>query len=428
MSVQVERLEKNMAKLTIEVDAAILENAIQKVYLKTRNQIQIPGFRKGKAPRFMIEKMYGKGVFLEDAANELIPDEYEKAIGECGLTIVSAPKIEAVQLEPGKPFVFSAEAAIKPDVTLGEYKGVTVPRSDLEVKDEEVDAEIKREQERNSRTITVEDRAAEKGDIVTLDFEGFVDGEAFDGGKGTDYPLTLGSGSFIPGFEDQLIGAKTGDHVEVKVAFPEEYQAKELAGKDAVFQCDIKKIETKELPEIDDEFAQDVSEFDTLAEYKDSVRETLKERKASAAKTAKENAAVEKVVANAGMEIPDAMIETQARQMLEDYASRLQQQGLSMEQYFQYTGQTAEKMLEDLKPQALESIKVRLVMEKVAEAENIEISDEETEEELKKMADSYKMELDEVKKLMSGPALDSMKQDMAVQKAITLITDAAVEE
>ena len=317
MSVAVEKLEKNMAKLTIEVSAEELEKAIQGAYQKQKNRINIPGFRKGKAPRKMIEKMYGAGVFYEDAANALIPEAYSKALDECEETIVSQPSIAVTQLESGKPFIFTAEVALKPEVTLGEYKGLEVPKADLEVTEEEIAGELRKEQEENSRVLDVDDRAVADGDKVTLDFEGFVDGEAFDGGKGTDYPLTIGSGSFIPGFEDQLVGAKAGDHVEVKVTFPEEYQAKELAGKEAVFQCDVKKVEAKELPELDDDFAQDASEFDTLAEYKEDIKKNLTEKKEKEARAAKENAAVDKAIENAQMEIPDAMLNTQVRQMLD---------------------------------------------------------------------------------------------------------------
>ena len=323
MSLQVEKMEKNMAKLTIEVSAEDLDKAMQNAYQKAKGRISIPGFRKGKAPRKMIEQMYGKGVFLEDAANALIPEHYSKALAECDLEIVSQPKIDVTQVEPGKPFIFTAEVATKPEVTLGDYKGLEVPKSETEVTDEEVEAELKKEQEKNSRTITVEDRAAQNGDTATIDFEGFVDGEAFEGGKGTDYPLTLGSNTFIPGFEEQLVGANTGDHVEVKVTFPEEYQAKEL-------------------PELDDDFAKDVSEFDTLAEYKEDVKKNLTEKKAEDARRAKEDAAVDKVIENAQMDIPEAMIETQTRQMLDDFARRMQSQGLSMEQYFQFTGQSVD--------------------------------------------------------------------------------------
>ncbi len=427
MSLQVEKLEKNMAKLTIEVPAEDLENAMQKAYLKAKNRITIPGFRKGKAPRKMIEHMYGKGVFLEDAANALIPEHYSKALEECELEIVSQPEIDVTQAEPGKAFIFTAEVAVKPEVTLGEYKGLEVPKSEIEVTDEEVAAELKKEQEKNSRTITVEDRGAENGDIVTIDFEGFIDGTAFEGGKGTDYPLTLGSGSFIPGFEDQLIGAKAEDHVEVNVTFPEEYQAAELAGKAAVFQCDVKKVETKELPELDDDFAQDVSEFDTLAEYKDDIKKNLTEKKEKEARTAKENAAVDKAIENAQMEIPDAMINTQISQMLDDFSRRMQAQGLTMEQYFQFTGMTADKMREEMKPQALKRIQTRLVLEKIAETENIQPTDDEVNEEISKMAEMYKMEADKLKELLGDRELEQMKKDMAVQKAVTLVADEAKE-
>ena len=427
MSLQVEKMEKNMAKLTIEVSAEELDKAMQNAYLKARGKISIPGFRKVKAPRKMIEQMYGKGIFLEDAANALIPEHYSKALEECDLEIVSQPEIDVTQAEPGKAFIFTAEVAVKPEVTLGEYKGVEVPKSETEVTDEDIDAEIKKEQEKNSRTVTVEDRGAENGDITTIDFEGFVDGVAFEGGKGTDYPLTLGSGSFIPGFEDQLVGAKAGDHVEVNVTFPEEYQAAELAGKAAVFQCDVKKVETKELPELDDDFAQDVSEFDTLAEYREDVKKNLTEKKEKEARAAKENTAVDKAIENAEMEIPDAMLNTQVRQMMNDFASRMQSQGLTMEQYFQFTGMTAEKMQEEMKPQALKRIQTRLVLEKIAETENIEVSEDEVNEEISKMAEMYKMEADKLKELLGDRELEQMKKDMAVQKAVTLVADEAKE-
>ena len=427
MSLQVEKLEKNMAKLTIEVSAEDLDKAMEKAYQKQKSRISLPGFRKGKAPRKMIESMYGKGVFMEDAVNSLVPQEYTKALGECDLEIVSQPEINVTQMEPGKALIFTADVAVKPEVTLGDYKGVEVPKSEIAVTDEEVDAEVKKEQDKNARTVAVEDRAAANGDITTIDFEGFVDGVAFDGGKGTDYALTLGSGTFIPGFEDQLVGANAGDHVEVKVTFPEEYQAKELAGKEAVFQCDVKKIETKEVPELDDEFAKDVSEFDTLAEYKEDVKKKLTEKKEKEARTAKENAAVDKAIENAQMDIPELMTKTECRQMMDDFSRRMQQQGLSMEQYFQFTGQSMDKMMEDMKPQALKRIQTRLVLEKVAEAENIQPSEEEITEEIKKMADAYKMEADKIREAIGESGLEQMKKDMAVQKAVTVIADAAVE-
>ncbi|MEF2747763.1 MAG: trigger factor [Blautia faecis] len=427
MSLQVEKLEKNMAKLTIEVSAEDLDKAMEKAYQKQKSRISLPGFRKGKAPRKMIESMYGKGVFMEDAVNSLVPQEYTKALGECDLEIVSQPEINVTQMEPGKALIFTADVAVKPEVTLGDYKGVEVPKSEITVTDEEVDAEVKKEQDKNARTVAVEDRAAANGDITTIDFEGFVDGVAFDGGKGTDYALTLGSGTFIPGFEDQLVGANAGDHVEVKVTFPEEYQAKELAGKEAVFQCDVKKIETKEVPELDDEFAKDVSEFDTLAEYKEDVKKKLTEKKEKEARTAKENAAVDKAIENAQMDIPELMTKTECRQMMDDFSRRMQQQGLSMEQYFQFTGQSMDKMMEDMKPQALKRIQTRLVLEKVAEAENIQPSEEEITEEIQKMADAYKMEADKIREAIGESGLEQMKKDMAVQKAVTVIADAAVE-
>ena len=427
MSLQVEKLEKNMAKLTIEVSAEDLDKAMEKAYQKQKSRISLPGFRKGKAPRKMIESMYGKGVFMEDAVNSLVPQEYTKALGECDLEIVSQPEINVTQMEPGKALIFTADVAVKPEVTLGDYKGVEVPKSEIAVTDEEVDAEVKKEQDKNARTVAVEDRAAANGDITTIDFEGFVDGVAFEGGKGTDYALTLGSGTFIPGFEDQLVGANTGDQVEVKVTFPEEYQAKELAGKEAVFQCDVKKIETKEVPELDDEFAKDVSEFDTLAEYKEDVKKKLTEKKEKEARTAKENAAVDKAIENAQMDIPELMTKTECRQMMDDFSRRMQQQGLSMEQYFQFTGQSMDKMMEDMKPQALKRIQTRLVLEKVAEAENIQPSEEEITEEIQKMADAYKMEADKIREAIGESGLEQMKKDMAVQKAVTVIADAAVE-
>ena len=427
MSLQVEKLEKNMAKLTIEVSAEDLDKAMEKAYQKQKSRISLPGFRKGKAPRKMIESMYGIGVFMEDAVNSLVPQEYTKALGECDLEIVSQPEINVTQMEPGKALIFTADVAVKPEVTLGDYKGVEVPKSEITVTDEEVDAEVKKEQDKNARTVAVEDRAAANGDITTIDFEGFVDGVAFEGGKGTDYALTLGSGTFIPGFEDQLVGANTGDHVEVKVTFPEEYQAKELAGKEAVFQCDVKKIETKEVPELDDEFAKDVSEFDTLAEYKEDVKKKLTEKKEKEARTAKENAAVDKAIENAQMDIPELMTKTECRQMMDDFSRRMQQQGLSMEQYFQFTGQSMDKMMEDMKPQALKRIQTRLVLEKVAEAENIQPSEEEITEEIQKMADAYKMEADKIREAIGESGLEQMKKDMAVQKAVTVIADAAVE-
>jgi len=427
MSVQVENLEKNMAKLTIEVSADEFEKALQAAYLKNRGRISIPGFRKGKAPRAMIEKMYGVGVFYEDAANALIPTEYAKAAAESKLEIVAQPQIDVVQIEKGKDFIFTAEVALKPEVTLGDYKGVEIAKIDREVTEEEVLAELKKEQDKNSRTINVEDRAVANDDMVTLDFEGFVDGVAFEGGKGSDYPLTIGSNTFIPGFEEQLVGAPLNEEVEVNVTFPQEYQAEELAGKPAVFKCTVKKIEVKELPELDDDFAQDVSEFDTLDDYKADIKKNLAERKETQAKTERENAVVDKVIENASMDIPQAMIHEQVHQLMDDFSRRIQSQGLTLEQYMQFTGMDSEKLHEQMEPQALKRIQSRLVLEKIAEVENIEVTDEKIDEEVAKMAEMYKMEADKLKELLGDYEKEQMKKDIAVQEAVTLITEAAKE-
>lgn len=427
MSVQVEKLEHNMAKLTIEVPETELEAAIEKAYQKQKKSISLPGFRKGKAPRVMIEKMYGKGVFLEDAANSLIPVQYSMAAGESGLEIVSQPTIDVTQLEPGKPFIFTAEVAVKPEVTLGEYKGVEVEKQNTEVLDEEVDAEIFKERESNSRMIDVEDRAVENGDTVNLDFEGFVDGETFEGGKGEGYPLVIGSNTFIPGFEEQLIGANIDEEKEVNVTFPEDYQAEELKGKAAVFKCKVNRIQKKELPEVDDEFAKDVSEFDTLEEYKADIRKKLAEEKEKDAQRAKEDAVINKIIETSEMDIPDAMVDAQIDQMADDFGRRMQSQGLSLEQYFQFTGLTMEKLRDELKPQALKRIQTRLVLEKIAEVEDIQPTDEQVDEEIEKMAEMYKMEADKLKEMIGEYEMAQMKKDMAVQQAVTFVADAAKE-
>ena len=428
MSLQVEKMEKNMAKLTIEVSAEELEKAIQGAYLKQRNKISVPGFRKGKVPRQMIEKMYGVEIFYEDAANALIPDAYSKAYDECELDIVSQPSIDVVQLEKGKPFIFTAEVAVKPEVTLGEYKGLKVDKVSNRVTAKEVDAKLEEEQKKNARTVVVEDRAVQDGDEVVLDFEGFVNGVAFAGGKGENYPLTIGSGSFIPGFEEQLIGAEAEKEVEVNVTFPKEYHAEDLAGKEAVFKCTVHEIKVKELPELDDEFASEVSEFDTLDEYKADIKAKIKEQKIAEGNRQKEDQAVEKAVANASMEIPEAMIDTQVQQMAGEFAQRMQSQGLTMEQYFQFTGLTADKMREELRPQAVKRIETRLVLEAIAKAENIEITDEKVDEEIAKMAEMYQMEVEKLKEYMGESEKEQMKADMAVQEAVKLLVDSAVEE
>ena len=428
MSLQVEKLEKNMAKLTIEVPAGDLEKALQSAYMKQKNKISLPGFRKGKVPRQMIEKMYGAAIFYDDAANELIPKAYSEAYDESGLEIVSRPEIDVVQIEKGKPFIFTAQVALKPEVTLGEYKGLEVDKYSTRVTQKEIDEKLQQEAEKNARTITVEDRPVQDGDEVILDFEGFVDGEAFEGGKGENYPLTIGSGSFIPGFEEQLVGAEAEKEVEVNVTFPEDYQAEELKGKDAVFKCTVHEIKTKELPEIDDEFAAEVSEFDTLEEYKADIKAKLKEQKAADGKRKQEDQAVEKAIANAEYEIPEPMIETQTEQLLNDFAQRIGQQGLTLEQYCQFTGMDTAKLTEEFRPQAVKRIETRLVLEAVAKAENIEISDEKLEEELTKMAESYNMEVEKLKEFMGESEKKQMKEDMAVQEAVTLLVENAVEK
>ena len=395
MSLQVEQLEHNMAKLTIEVSAEELEGALQKAYQKQKSRINVPGFRKGKVPRQLIEKMYGPEIFYDDAANALIPEAYSKAYDESGLEIVSQPKIDVTQIEKGKPFIFTAEVATKPEVELGEYK---------------------------------EGRPVQDKDEVVLDFEGFVDGEAFEGGKGENYPLTIGSGSFIPGFEEQLIGAEPEKEVEVKVTFPEDYHAEDLKGKEAVFKCTVHEIKAKELPELDDEFASEVSEFDTLDELKTDIKAKIKEQKVNDGKRAQEDAAVDAIIESAKMDLPEAMVDTQARQMLDEFAQRMQQQGLTLDQYMQFTGMTADKMMDELRPQAEKRIKTRLVLEAIAKAENIEITDEKLDEEIAKMAEAYQMEADKLKSFMGDKEKEQMKQDMAVQEAITFVVDNAVEK
>ena len=427
MSVQVEKLEKNMAKLTIEVSAEDFEAALEKAYQKNKGKIALPGFRKGKAPRKMIEKMYGVGVFYEDAANGIIPEAYAKAADECGEDIVSQPDINVTQIEKGKPFIFTAEVALKPAVTLGEYKGVEVEKTEVAVSEEEVDKEVDRERESNARELDIDDRAVENGDKIKLNFEGFVDGVPFEGGKGEDYPLTIGSGSFIPGFEEQLGGANIGEEVEVNVTFPEDYHAEDLKGKPAVFKCTVNEIKVKELPAADDEFAKDVSEFDTLAEYRDDIRAKLLDRKTQDAKREKENKVVAKAVENATMEIPDAMINEQVRRMADDFTRRIESQGISVEQYMQFTGMTADKMLEQMRPEALKRIQNSLVLEAIAKAEDIQISDERLDEEIGKMAEQYKMETEKLKELMGDYEKEQMKNDLAIQAAVELITDAAKE-
>lgn len=429
MSFTVENLEeKNMVKLVIESTAEEFEAGLNTAYNKNKSKISLPGFRKGKAPRKMIEKMYGAEVFYEDAANSIIPDAYAKAADECGLELVSQPKINVTQLEAGKPFIFEAVVATKPEVELEQYKGVEVTKADTEATDADVEEELKRVQEQNSRTVAVTDRAVKDGDNTVIDFEGFVDGVAFEGGKGTDYPLTIGSHSFIDTFEDQIIGMNIGDEKEINVTFPEEYHVDDLKGKPAMFKVSVKEIKEKQLPELNDEFAQDVSDFDTIAEYKDDLKNKIADRKSREAKAKQEDEAIAKIIEDSKMDIPDAMVDTQVNRMVEDFAQRLQQQGLSVEQYFQYTGMTADKIMEEMKPEAVKRIQSRLVLEAVVKAENIETSEEDFEAELKKMAETYKMELDQIKEFMGDYEKKQIKEDLAIQKAIEVITGSVVEK
>ena len=428
MSLKLEKLENNMAKLTIEVPAEELDKAIEKAYQKNKGSISVPGFRKGKVPRAMIEKMYGKEVFYEDAANELIPSAYEKAYEECEEEIVSSPSVDVVQLEAGKPFIFTAEVALKPEVTLGKYKGIKVDKIEVEVSEDEINQEMDKEREQNARTIVVEDRAVKDGDMTVIDFEGFVDGVPFEGGKGENYPLTIGSGSFIPGFEEQLVGAKIGEDVDVNVTFPEDYQAEDLKGKAALFKCKVHEIKEKQLPELDDEFASEVSEFETLAEYKEDVKNKLAEKKEKDIKNAKEDAVIAAIIEDATMDIPEAMITTQQRQMADEFAQRIQMQGLNIEQYFQFTGLTREKFLEQMRPQAETRIKSRLVLEAIVNAEKIEPSEEDYENELTKMAQMYQMELDKVKEMLGDAQKKEIMKDISVQKAVEFVVAEAKEE
>ncbi len=474
MSVQVENLEKNMAKLTIEVAAEEVEKAIQEAYLKEKNKISLPGFRKGKVPRKMIEKMYGAGVFYEDAANTLIQGNYPAAADESGIDIVSRPTINIVQIESGKPFIFTAEVAVRPEVKLGKYLGVQVTKIDTSVSEDEVAEALEKERNNNARTVTVTDRPAANGDTVVIDFEGFVDGVAFEGGKGENHSLELGSHSFIDTFEDQLVGKNAEDEVEVNVTFPEQYvafeggkgenhslelgshsfidtfedqlvgknaedevevnvtfpeqyQAAELAGKPAMFKVKIHEIKTKELPQLDDEFAQDVSEFDTLAEYKEDVKKRLTEQKENEAKRTKEDEAIQKIIDKSEMELPEAMIETQCENMVNEFAQRIAQSGLSMEQYMQFSGLTIEKLKEQVRPEAETRIKSSLVLEQIAKEENIEVTEEDIDAEVTKMAAAYGMEADKLKEYMGDAEKESMKRDISVTKAVALIMDNVKE-
>ena len=427
MKVQVENLEKNMAKITVEVPAEETDKALNAAYLKERNKISVPGFRKGKVPRQMIEKMYGAAVFYEEAANILIQDNYMNAMDESGLDIVSRPTIDVEQIEAGKDFIFTIEVAVRPEVTLGKYKGVTVTKVDINVTDEEIDNAVETERQKNSRMITITDRPAAEGDTAVIDYEGFCDGVAFAGGKAENHGLELGSHSFIDTFEDQIIGHVAGDEFDVNVTFPEQYHSDDLAGKPAVFKVKVNEIKAKELPELNDEFAQDVSEFDTLAEYKEDIKARLVKEKEAEAKRTKEDEAIAKIIEKSEMEIPEAMIETQCENMLNDFAQRITQSGLSMDQYMQFSGLTIDKLKEQVRPEAETRIKSSLVLEQIAKEENIEITDEEVDAEVARMAAQYGMEADKLKEYMGEAEKTSMKRDLAVMKAVDLIMDNVKE-
>ena len=423
MSVKVENLEHNMAKLTIEVSAEELEKALNKAYNKQKNQISVPGFRKGKVPRAMVEKMYGAEIFYEDAANELMQQTYPSAIDESGIDIVSRPTVDVVQIEKGKPFIYTAEVATRPEVTLGKYMGVTVTKIDTTVTDEEVEAEIENQRNTNARTVTVTDRPVKEGDTAVIDFEGFVDGVAFAGGKGENHPLEIGSHTFIDTFEDQLVGKNVGDELDVNVTFPEQYQAAELAGKPAVFKVKINEIKAKELPELDDEFAQDVAGVDTLAEYKEEVKKNLTEKKEAEARKTKEDEAIQKIIDKSKMDIPEAMIQTQCETMVNEFAQRIAQSGLSMDQYLQFSGMTVDQLMEQVRPEAESRIKSSLVLEQIAKDENIEVTDADIDAEIEKMAAAYGMEADKLKEYMGDAEKESMKKDLAITKAADLVME-----
>ena len=428
MSLTVENLEKNMAKLTVTVPAADFIDAMKVSYNKQKSKISVPGFRKGKVPQQYLEKVYGPQMFYEDAANTCLENSYPDALDESGLDVVSRPEIDVTQMEKGKDFIYTATVAVKPEVTLGDYKGIEIEKVDTEVTDEDVQAELLNVQKQNARNIPVEDRAAKMDDEVTIDFEGFVDGVAFEGGKGENYQLTLGSHSFIDTFEDQIVGKNIDEEFDVNVTFPEDYQAADLAGKPAVFKCKLNGIKETELPELDDEFASEVSEFDTLDEYKQDIMATLKVKKETAAKNAKEGVVIDKIIENASMEIPDPMVEMTKDQMMNEFAQQISYQGLSIDQYFQFTGMTKEKFLETATPEAERRIKSRLVLEAIAKAEDIQVSEDELSDELKKMADMYQMDVEQLTGLIGDKDKEAIKQDIAVQKAVDLVRDAAVEK
>jgi trigger factor len=426
MSFQLEKLEKSMAKFTIEVPASEFEQELETVYRKNRSKYAIPGFRKGKVPRNMIERMYGAGVFYEDAVNELVPVAYDKVLEECTEDVVSYPQFDVVQVEKDQPLIFTAVVALKPTASLGQYKGIEIEHLEAHVTEEDIDQVITKEQEESARSVIVEDRPVMDGDMITLDYEGFDDGVAFEGGKGENYPLTIGSHTFIPGFEEGLIGAKIGETLDVEVTFPADYSKDSLAGKAVVFVCTVREIRVKELPELDDEFAGEVSEFDTMAEYREDIRQRLQKDKDDELANVKEEAILRKLMDSAELELPEAMLETRTQQILEDMANRMQRSGLTLEQYMQYTQMTMDVLKEQARERAVENISSRLILEAVAEAEGIEATEEEMQSEIENIAESQKMTIEAVKEALSEKGKKQLAEDICVKKALKLVTDHSV--
>ncbi len=424
MAVQVEKKEKNMAVITVTVPAEDFAKAMKETYNREKGRYSLPGFRKGHAPQKMIEQFYGKGVFFEGAVNSCINKTYADAAKESGLDIVSRPEIDVTQVEAGKDLIYTATVAVKPDVTLGEYKGIEVQKADMTVTDQDVEDAVKRELEKDSRLVMVTDRAAQDGDTVKIDFDGSVDGVAFDGGKGENYPLQLGSGSFIPGFEEQIVGHSAGDAFDVEVTFPEDYHAKELAGKAAVFKTVLHEIQTREVPELNDAYADDKG-FDSAEAFREDVKQKLADAKAKSAAAANENAVIGKVVENAQIELPEPMIETQVEQMIDDYARRMQSQGLQLDQYMEYTGMTMDKLKEQFHPQAVRNLKTRLTLEKVVEAENIEVSEDAIDAEIKRMAEQYKVDFEKMKEFMTEDDKKNISMDLKIQEAVDFLVAEA---
>jgi trigger factor len=425
MSLHVEKLEHNMVRLTIEVEAPEFAAAMKRAYNKRKGSFNIPGFRKGKVPMNVIERTYGPGIFYEDAANDIMPNAYEEAVKESGLEIVSHPEINVTKIGKGEPFVFTAEVAVRPEVKLGEYKGLEVVKVPVDVTEEEVEAELKKAQEQNAREIKIEDRPVKEGDVITLDYAGTIDGVPFDGGTASSQSLEIGSHSFIDTFEDQLVGLSIGEEKDVEVTFPEDYHSEEVAGKPAVFHVKILGITEKQLPDIDDDFAQDTTEFDSLEEYKADIREKLKLGKEEQAKNVMGNQLIDQVVEGAEIDVPEAMIEAQVDQMVQDFKQRLGYQGMDFDMYLQYTGKDPESFREDMKPEAEKRIRGSLVLEQIAEDEEITAGDEDVKAELERMASMYQMSVEQIEQFLPEDEKESMKKNLATQKAVDFLIEYA---